>query len=269
MAIMHSQDRRSEEMERRALVSLHEHCPAETREELGLFLEEIGDALVVGAIRDGSILLNRTLGLGTREPVRRETIEAIDETYRKRGVEGRYFLHVYPETLPDGPDTFAGTRLNKARGWMKFWRDDREPPTARSELTVRRVGPDHATDFGRIVAGAFGMTEAAGPLLAGLVDDDRWHCYVSFDGDRPAGAGALMIVDETAWFEWGATSPDFRRRGSQGAIMHARIQAARDSGCTMMFTETGEASGDDPQHSYGNIQRFGFEPSVLRENWSP
>ena len=51
--------------------------------------------------------------------------------------------------------------------------------------------------------------------------------------------------------------------------MTARIEAATAAGCELMFTETGEAAGDDLQHSYGNIQRYGFKESILRANWSP
>ena len=56
---------------------------------------------------------------------------------------------------------------------------------------------------------------------------------------------------------------------SQGAIMSARIQAAIDAGCTRIFTETGEAVPGDPQHSYRNIERYGFVAGDLRENWRP
>jgi len=266
---MKDHDRISEAIERAALISLHEHCPNETREELGLFMEQVGDALVCGATRDPSILLNRTLGLGTSELPTRETIDRIAAIYEGRGV-ARYFLHVYPDTLPGGTGVLEAAGLTPARGWMKFGRDD-APAVALSEsdLTVRRVGTSGAGDFGRIIAAAFGMTTAAGPLLAGLAEDPRWHCFVSYDGDTAAGAGGLMIDGDAAWLEWGATDPEFRRRGSQGRIMVARLEAARASGCSMMFTETGEASGEDPQHSYGNIQRYGFVESVLRQNWAP
>jgi len=265
---MNEVDRRSEVIEREALRTLHENCPAKTREQVGLFLEEVGDALVAGASNDPSILLNRTLGLGTRDPVSRESIERIDAIYRERKV-GRYFLHIYPETLPDGEDVFEGTRLGLARGWMKFQREGGPADVRATELEIRRVDESGAADFGRIVATAFGMTEAAGPLLAGLVHDPRWHLFVSYDGQEAAGAGSMLIADGVAWFEWGATDPKFRRRGSQGAIMRARIDAALAAGCELMFTETGEASGDDPQHSYGNIQRYGFRESILRQNWAP
>jgi len=112
------------------------------------------------------------------------------------------------------------------------------------------------------------MTPNAEPLIAAAAHDARWKLFMSFEGDQPAGAGGLFIHDDCGWLDFGATSPMYRRRGSQGAIMAARIQAARDAGLEHLFTETGEAVEGDPQHSYGNIERHGFQPAALRENWT-
>jgi GNAT superfamily N-acetyltransferase len=256
----------SEHIEREALRSLHECCPADARDQLGLYLEEIEDVCVAIAERDSSILINRALGLGSQKPVTQRTIQDVVSAYATHNIE-RYFLHVYPDTI-SGQISLQQAGLEKARGWMKFERGRELPPVAKSDLRIERIGPAHALDFGKIVCNSFGMSDAAVPLLAGLVNDDRWYLYLSFDRDTPAGAGAMFLHDENAWLEWGATAPNFRRRGSQGAIMEARIRAALDHGCSHMFTETGEAAGDDPQHSYGNILRFGFEAAVLRENWT-
>lgn len=267
---MKDADRRSEVIERAALVSLHEHCPDPTREALGLFLEPVSDGLCAGASRDPSILLNRELGLGVQRPPSQQDIVEIAKIYADRDVQ-RFFLHIYPDSVPedDGAAWKAAAGLESTRGWMKFLRPPDPPVVRTTELRVERVGPDRAHHFGQIVAKAFGMTEAAGPLLAGLGEDPRWHLFVSYDGDAPAGAGGLMIEDGVGWLEWGATDPAFRRRGSQGAIMMARVQAAIDAGCDLLCTETGEAVPGDPQHSYTNIERAGFVPSTLRLNWAP
>ena len=89
-------DRLSEKIEREALVSLHRYCPDATREALGLHLEEFGDALAAGAENDGSVLINRVLGLGTLQAFDRAAVGAIADAYRSWGVS-RYFFHVYAE----------------------------------------------------------------------------------------------------------------------------------------------------------------------------
>ncbi|MGM0575232.1 MAG: hypothetical protein ACQEXJ_05840 [Myxococcota bacterium] len=261
----------SEAIERSALISLHEHCPAKTREVLGLQLLEFGDALAAIAAHDPSILLNRTLGLGTLQTPEPRQVADVAAAYDEAGV-GRYFFHVYEDEVPSGVvDAFRAAGLERVRGWMKFRRAGDAPVEDRpTDLEVRLVDDERgASDFGRIVAEAFGMTREAGPLLAGLGRDDRWYLFVSYDGDEAAGAGALMVDDGVGWLEWGATSPAFRRRGSQGAIMAARLRKAQELRCSHVFTETGEAKPGDPQHSYGNIEKAGFAESRLRQNFAP
>ncbi len=259
----------SEEIEREALISLHEHCPSETRSILGLGLSEIADSVVAAAAKyDPSVVLNRTLGLGTKIEVSADSINAVMSFYQELEI-GKYFIHIYPELLTGtGSSMLLDAGLVKSRGWMKFGRDNSSITAPPTDLRIEIAGSDKAHHFGRIVANAFGMTENAAELLSGLVHDPRWYLFLSYDGDTAAGAGALFVHNNCAWLEWGATDPLFRRRGSQGAIMAARINKAIKLGCTNMFTETGEAVEGDPQHSYKNILKAGFTESVLRENYT-
>lgn len=92
---------------------------------------------------------------------------------------------------------------------------------------------------------------------------------MSFDGETPAGAGALFVADGVGWTDWAATDPAFRRRGSQTALMAARLRKARELGCRMVATCTGEAVPGEAQSSYRNILRAGFRAAGLRHNYSP
>ena len=92
---------------------------------------------------------------------------------------------------------------------------------------------------------------------------------MSYDGDAAAGTGAVFIDGETAWMDFGATSPQFRCRGSQSSLLRHRVQFALEQGCTRMFTCTGEAVPGDPQHSYSNIQKAGFVEDYVRANYAP
>ena len=49
------------------------------------------------------------------------------------------------------------------------------------------------------------------------------------------------MKDGVGYLDFGATHPDFRRRGGQTALLNTRIKAALDAGCSSIVTMTGEA----------------------------
>ncbi len=152
---------------------------------------------------------------------------------------------------------------------MRFIRDDSVPAASSSELRIEKIGSDHAHEFARIVCQAFDISEAAIPMIAALDNDPRWHLFASFDGETMAGAGAMFVQDDIAWLDWGATTPKYRGKGSQSAIMVTRIEHAKSLGCKHIITEMGEAVASDPQHSYKNIIKHGFAEMRMRQNYKP
>ena len=232
-------------------------------------LVEVGDALCSVCASDPSILLNRVLDLGSQAPPSREQLTAIRRVYADAGVR-RFFLHVVPARKTGETDRLLDEcGYRKYRGWMKFVRGDGAVREADTDLDVRPVGPEHGEAFAAIAAPAFDMLPVSKPVVALLPGVKGQRAYMSFDGDRPAGTGAIFIDNEVAVLDWGATHPDFRRRGGQTAVLAARIRFALAEGCSMICTMTGEAVPGDPQHSYGNILRNGFKEAYLRENWVP
>ena len=151
-------------------------------------------------------------------------------------------------------------------GWMRFTRGV-GPRQARSDLTVMQVGPDRADDFAAVVVGGFGMPDWASPLPANIVGRAGWSCYVAYDGDAPAGAGALFLHGEIGWLGFGSTLPRFRGRGAQSAILAARIEEARRQRCRAVTTETGELDEGRASASYRNILRAGFREAGVRKNY--
>jgi GNAT superfamily N-acetyltransferase len=151
-------------------------------------------------------------------------------------------------------------------GWMKFSRGV-GPRQAQSGLHVIRIERDRADDFGAVVTGGYGMPEWTGPLAANVVGRPGWSCYVAYEGESPAGAGALFVHQGVGWLGFGATLPDFRGRGAQSAILAARIEDARQQGCSSVVTETGELAEGRPSSSYRNILRAGFREAGVRPNY--
>jgi GNAT superfamily N-acetyltransferase len=259
----------SETIEREALLGWYQAASRTGLPEYDWRIEKIGDALCSVSSTEPSILINRVLALGSETVPTVDQLVEIRDLYSDAGVS-RFFLHVIPERLgPDREDLLASAGYRKYRGWMKFQRGPGDLPAAKSDLTVRCVGEAEAADFAAIAAPAFDVSAKSEPAIAALAKDPHWHLFMSFDGDRPAGTGAIYIRGQAAYTDWAATHADFRRRGSQSVILRARLRAALDAGCSTIVTMTGEAVDGDPQYSYSNILRSGFSEAYLRENWIP
>jgi len=261
---------KTEWIERRSLEALHEGASEAVRAETGLVLHQVDGASVSVCAAGGGILINRVIGLGLNGPATAAGLQQIRRIYAEAGVP-RFFVHVSPEAESENEirDLLKSEGYEKARGWMKFSRDNAPATPTKSDLTVRLADASHKDDFARICGTAFGIDQAVWPVLCGLIDHPNWHLYMSFDGDAAAGCGGLYVEDGTAVTDYGATDPQFRQRGSQSAILTARIEHARELGVTLITTETGEAVEGDAQHSYGNILKRGFKEDYLRENWAP
>ncbi|MGB5209520.1 MAG: GNAT family N-acetyltransferase [Gammaproteobacteria bacterium] len=261
--------RRLEWIEAEALTEFHRAATPELKASAGLELHQVDGARVSLMRRGGNIVINRCIGFGLAQPGTIEGLRKIGQIYADAGIE-RYFLHLSPEGAPQ-PLTELAERagLVRDRAWMKFVREDLPVAQRITALEVREIDRDHAADFGRIASAAFGLEAPAAEILAGLVGRSGWHVFMSFDGATPVGTGALFVKDGVAWTDWAATRPEYRRRGSQSALLARRVAVAVDLGCDLIGTCTGEAVPGDEQASYQNLLRCGFEEAGLRENYSP
>lgn len=262
----------SEAVERAALVALHGMADAALREELGMSLTPVGDGLasIAGSLPASAITLNRVIGLGLKRRVDVARVEEAAARYRAAGAQ-RFFLHVHPDAKRHGLDSAcANAGLCKGRGWQKFERGIDEPiPAEEPDLEIREAGPGDASAFGRIIADAFDLGEAATPWIARLPSAPGWRAFVALVEGEPAGTGALFVRDGHAFTDFGATAPSFRRRGVQRSLLAHRVREALAADCVRIHTCTGEDVPGDPQHSYANIKRCGFRESYVRENWTP
>jgi GNAT superfamily N-acetyltransferase len=261
----------AEEIERATLEDLHRAATPELVDRLRLRSERIGAGFVsiAGALPASAIVINRAVGIGLSAPETRESVEAIVAAYDKAGV-ARYFIQCHPAAQPaEIADWMLAAGLEKARGWQKFHRGGGAVPPRKTDLKIEEIGAEHGEAFARIACDAFDLGDVSIPWLACLPGRPGWHVFMSFDGTTPAGAGTLFVRDGVGWTDFGATDPDFRRRGAQGALLAQRVQHALDLGCRAIYTCTGEEVAGDPQHSYGNILKVGFEEDYVRENYAP
>ena len=261
----------AEDIERAALKELHAVATPEIIASLGLKALDVGASLVsiAGALPASAIVINRVLGLGLRSPTTQAMAKDIVEAYKESGVE-RYFVQLDPEAQPsDLVKWFVDLGLEKARGWQKFSRGCEVVPEGKTDLTIRQIGPADAAAHASILSDAFDLGDDARAWLSLVPQCEHWHVFMSFDGDKPAGTGSVFIDGDAAWLDFGATAPQFRKRGRQSALLRARIGHALDNGCTQLFTCTGEDVPGDPQHSYANILKCGFKEEYVRANYAP
>jgi len=235
---------------------------------LGISAQHVGPALVLRCRAVPSLLLNRVLGLDATADA--DLIDSVLARFRAQGLE-RFLLHV-----PADPACDSVRELLVARGlepyprrWVRFVRGSAPLELPASELAVTPLTDEHALEAARVLAPAFDLSPEAEPLLAAAVGLPGWHCYqVRIDG-RMAGVGVLRVLGSEGHLAMAATAPEHRGRGVQRLLMTTRIQRAVELGCRTLVTETGEAVDGQPNSSFNNMLRCGFEPSGTLENWVP
>lgn len=261
----------AETIERAALEDVYAAAPPALRARLGVRMLEVDGAFagLAPGLPASAIVLNRVIGLGVGRPATANGLSRVLQAYRQVGVT-RYFVHLHAAAQPEAlRGWLEAAGLVRARGWQKFRRDPLPPQGAIKELDVREVGEEHGEPFARIVCAAFDLGDEAVEWLAQLPGREGWRIAMAFEAERPVATGAMFLRSGAAWLDWGATAPEFRRRGAQTALLDYRIGLAVDSGCRALYTATGEAVTGDPQHSYSNILRAGFRETRLRGNYAP
>jgi hypothetical protein len=256
-----------ERAELEATVDVIRAAPEPVAEALGVTLST-GPARACWAVRamSGDRVFNRAMGLGRDRSTIAAELDDAARFYAEAGV--RYTVSVAPSsTAGELAEQLLARGFTADYAWMKFRRGVEPPDVPETDLRIERVGREHAAAFGRVVTAAFELPFAFESWTAALVGRPGWQCFVGFDGNVPAAAGALYVAGESGWLGFGATAPEFRRRGGQSAMFAARIEAASEAGCSFVVTETGERVEGRPSSSYRNILRAGFEEAYLRPNY--
>jgi len=245
-------------------------APPDVRSRLGLRTREIAGATLLVAPGLPVTLFNRVIGLGNRAQATSRDFAEIARTYQGEGVRN-WWVHATP-----GPNFEAlcvqlsehGFTAPARRAWAKMGRDN--APTAEVETSARIgiAGVEDAATVGDVLGSAFGMPPVGAAWLAALVGRRGWITRVARLEGRVVGAGMLLRQDDIGWLGVGGVHPEARRAHVHRALMAARIQDAIRLGCTQVVTETGEATGDEPNPSLRNMEACGFRKLVSRLNFA-
>ncbi|MEZ5102157.1 MAG: hypothetical protein R3C15_20605 [Thermoleophilia bacterium] len=225
----------------------------------------VADAVALREPRaPASPMVNRVGGLGLREPATEAALDAVAEAMR--GV--RHYVAVSPRARPGSLGGWLADRgYTPGWGWMQFARGVDDVPAAGTDLDVVSLPSARSEAFGRVVVSTFGLPPALVDFVAEVPAHPAWHAFAALDGGRLVATGAVHVAPPYATLSFGATAETHRGRGGQGAILAARIRLARELGCSVVLTETGERVPDRPSQSYRNILRAGFAERYVVANW--
>ena len=202
----------------------------------------------------GQIEFNRILGATAAEQI---------DDLAPLFADAAYWVSLDPAVELDSALVDRG--FTRGYAWQKFERGV-EPFEATTTLEV--VDARTSEDFADALAAGYGLPPQLTPWIAALVGRSNWHCFVAYDGETAAGAGALYADGKHGWLGAAATRPEQRGRGAQGVLLTARIRRAGELGLTQLFTETGVPRDGAPGASYRNILRAGFREAYVRPNYA-
>lgn len=244
--------------EARAFVAQYQHAP----ENLGLSSAWQGQVCQLAAPRLDVFMFNRLLGTDwTGE------WENLLTPYRDAGIK-KYGIQVAPSLLTSElKSRIEVAGLQHRTNWVKMYRQAGDAPEVYTPFRIERIDSRHAAHFAEVVTLGFQMPAFLRPWVASLVNIPGWVSYLAFKDQTPVGAGALYVQGDVGWLGLGCTLPEYRKQGSQGAIMRTRIRDAHDLGCRWVVVETGEETPEHPNPSYHNMVRMGFRLAYSRMNF--
>ena len=96
------------------------------------------------------------------------------------------------------------------------------------------------------------------------LDQPGWSLYLARIDGKPAAAATLFMHDRVGYLADATTSPSFRGRGLQLALLRRRMVDAADAGADVVF------SGAAPfSTSHRNMERAGLRVQFMRSLWTP
>lgn len=235
---------------------------------LGLATLDIGGGLAVAMEAQENSFFNRTIGLGIHQPATESDLDAVIAFYAEHD-RASVSIPIAPQARPAELPAWATDRgFPVSRRWPKLWRSLAElPPSPPTDLRIEAIGRELADDFATVVNAAFEFGDELKPMLPHTVGRAGWTHYLGCDGATPVAAGGLYVLGDIAWLGFGATLATHRGRGGQSAIFHRRLRDAREAGCRLAITETGPDTPEEPNPSFHNMIRLGFNLGYDRPNY--
>ncbi|WP_411334798.1 GNAT family N-acetyltransferase [Metabacillus indicus] len=135
-----------------------------------------------------------------------------------------------------------------------------------SEISVRPLEASEFDLFGEIYTKGFGMPEFLKQPVAQnnlvLHGHEDWRFYLASMDGKAAGIGVLFMKKRIGTMAASAVLPEFRNRGVHRALLDARIDEAKQHGCSIIAGQASFGSG-----SQRNMERAGMKIAYTKALW--
>ncbi|HEU4616425.1 MAG TPA: GNAT family N-acetyltransferase [Gammaproteobacteria bacterium] len=245
-------------------------APAPLASALGLESREVEGATLLLAPRIPDAYFNRVIGLGVHEPASEAGLDAIAAAYTSARVKD-WWIHLTPGAAPAALAGWLeqrGFRAPARKSWAKVSRGRTPAPPVETAAEVRPVRSEEEKAAAEAIVAAYGVPAPFAAWFEALARRPRWQAYVALDGSNVLGGAFLYLDGDKAWLGAAGVRKEARGRHVHRALMARRIEDAIARGCTRIFTETGEAIGDEPNPSLANMEWCGFERVCSRLNYA-
>lgn len=244
-----------------ALLDFYNPEDSSVIEKCRISYSRFGKALAIRCDIYPGFVLNKVMCLGYDKRIDQNLINEISSFFKDRS--GIYTLQISPDvTDSETVSLLTENGYNHKNNWNRFFRNTEPLTELNTGLIVREIGKEYSGVFSDIILNTFGLPAELDVLMYSYFGKKNWKHFIAFENDCPAAGASLFLNGETAWIGMAATLPEHRNKGAQGALLSARIDAARIAGCKIIAVETAEDNA-----SFRNMLRYGFTLLNKKQNF--
>lgn len=230
-----------------------------------LHQRQFGRAIAILDTNDPSEHLNRVFFANTIDPM---LIDEILAWYRVWGRAPRFDVMPQPDRSEEIMRAMARRGFYQAYFKSVMVAPDihLKPFNHRTDVHFELLTPDYATMAADVYAYAFGFSPRNEPIryhsFMNMLDLPNARCFGAWVGNILAGVAILFLAEGAGYMATAATSPQFRGRGIQTAMLYHRMEAAQAMGATWLAGHTESYS-----ISQRNMQRAGMLVGCTKAIW--
>lgn len=241
---------------------IQRHVSPSLKQRFDVEVVRVAGAVVITATKTELPAVNRAWLPGSQPAASRDTIAAIVDHARSRGL--RQILIHLPEWSRAPDLTLDGWTV--VTPMIRFYQAA-TPRSCTTHLRVTAIGGADRELFGDIAA----RGNDAPPFMAdgfnSTLGHSGWRHYLAFDGGAPVAAAAVRLHSEVAWCCFAGTLPEHRGKGAQRALLNQRINDAAEAGCRWVTCESLPDRPNAPSFSRINMVATGFVPAYERPSY--